>query len=224
MIDSPSRYIDHTLLSPLSTIAAIELLCEEAVEFGFKGICVPPCHVRSAVARVYGSDIEIATVIGFPLGFETAAVKVFASSEAVSLGATEIDLAISQGLAGDGQLVAVGQEISQVVRAVTPVPVKVIIECCHLNDKRKRDVVEMLVDAGAAMVKTSTGTAVSGATLADVELLASCARGRIGVKAAGGIRDWDFCRQLLEAGATRIGTSAGPEIVRQWQVAEGFEA
>lgn len=224
MIDQPDRYIDQTLLNPLTTTAAVELFCEEAVEFGFKGICIPPCHLRTAVAQVYGSEIEIATVVGFPLGFETAATKVFAASEAVTLGSSEIDLVINQGSVAEGKLEEVGQEIAQVVRAVSPVSVKVIIECCYLNDHRKRDLVEVLIDSGAAMVKTSTGTTKSGATLADVELLASCARGRIGVKAAGGIRDWNFCRQLLEAGATRIGTSAGPEIIRQWRLAEGLGA
>lgn len=221
-MENPALYIDQTLLQPLATPAAIEAHCEEAVEFGFKAVCIPPSYVRLAVAQVYGSGVEVATVVGFPLGYETTTSKLFAATEAVDAGASEIDLVIHQGMAASGNLSAIENEVSQLAAAIRPAQLKVIIECCHLTDARKRELTEMLVNAGAGMVKTSTGMAGSGATLADVELLVSAAAGRIGVKAAGGIRTWEFCRQLLAAGATRIGTSSGPAIVRQWQADSGM--
>lgn len=216
IMTSPAAFIDHTLLSPLATPEEIDLLCEEAVEYGFAAVCVPPASVRRAAKRLYGSEVAVATVIGFPLGYDTAATKLFAAREAVAAGAGELDLVINQGAFRAGDEVAVETEIRQLVQAEPGVPVKVIIEACHLDDDQKRRLVEVIVRAGAAYVKTSTGFAAGGATLEDVRLLVETAAGRLLVKAAGGIRDWPSCQAMLAAGARRIGTSAGVAIMRQW--------
>lgn len=214
-------FIDHTLLRADATTAEILGLCEEAVEYGFAAVCIPPVFVPTAAQRLYGSGVATATVVGFPFGYATTATKVGETREAVAAGAGEIDLVIQLGAARAGELDLVEAEIRQVVAAARPAPVKVIIECCLFDDARKRELTERVAAGGAAMVKTSTGFAGGGATQADVALLAAVAAGRIGVKAAGGIRDWSACRTLLAAGATRIGTSSGVRIVEEWRSQEG---
>jgi deoxyribose-phosphate aldolase len=213
---NPAPHIDHTLLKPDATADQIRALCEEAVEWGFASVCVPPVYLPLASRLLYGSEVAVGTVVGFPLGFVPAAVKVFETAEAVARGATEIDMVIHLGAARDELLHEVEEEIRQVVQAAREAVVKVILECCLLDDSRKTGLTESAIRGGAGYVKTSTGFASAGATVEDVELLSRVAAGRIGVKAAGGIRDWKFCRELLAAGATRIGTSAGVAIVQQW--------
>lgn len=215
-MDSPARFIDHTLLKADTTSAQIRLLCEEAVEYGFASVCLPPSFVPLASDLLYGSSVAVGTVVGFPLGYAAVAVKVFETAEAVRSGAGEIDMVIALGAAREGRLSAVEDEIRQVVAAASGAKVKVILECCYFDDPLKEALTERVVAAGAAYVKTSTGFGPAGATLADVRLLASRVGGRVGVKAAGGIRDWGSFREMLEAGATRIGTSAGVAIVDQW--------
>jgi deoxyribose-phosphate aldolase len=166
--------------------------------------------------------VATATVVGFPLGYATTAVKLFEAREALAAGATEIDLVIQLGAAREGRLDAVEEEIRQVVAAARGGRVKVIIECCLFDDAVKTALTGRVAAAGAAMVKTSTGFGSGGATVADVRLLAAAAAGRIGVKAAGGIRGWAGCREMLAAGATRIGTSAGVAILEEWRREEGL--
>jgi deoxyribose-phosphate aldolase len=213
---NPAPHIDHTLLSPLATPDAILRLCEEAVEHGFAAVCIPPVYVKLAAARLFGSEVTVATVIGFPLGYDTTVTKLQAVHEAIFHGAGEFDLVLQQGLARAGELELVADEIRQVVAAADGLPVKVIIECCHLDIAEKRRLTELIANAGAAYVKTSTGFAASGADLEDVRLLAQAAAGRLKVKAAGGIRDLHACQKFLQAGADRIGTSAGVQIMQQW--------
>lgn len=213
----PMSAIDHTLLKATTSPAQIEQLCEEAVEYGFAAVCIPPLFVGQASNLLYGSDVQVATVVGFPLGYEPSTVKRFQAQQAIAAGANELDMVIQLGAAGDGDYSMVEADIREVVRAAEGAAVKVIIECCNFDTAVKRRLTESVVEAGAAYVKTSTGFAEAGATLEDVQLLYRVADGRVGVKAAGGIRDWQSCRALLEAGATRIGTSAGVAIVRQWQ-------
>jgi len=217
---SPACYIDHTLLRAEATAEQILRLCEEAVECGFASVCIPPLHVPLAADRLYGSDVAVGTVVGFPLGYSTTACKCFETREAVAAGASEVDMVIPLGAALAGDLQRVEEDIRGVTEAAGAARVKVIIECCCLDDGLKRALVERVVAAGAAYVKTSTGFAAGGATEADVRLLAAAAAGRIGVKAAGGIRDWVSCRTMLAAGATRIGTSSGIAILDQWRQAE----
>lgn len=213
---NPAVYIDHTRLDPLTTPEQVRQLCEEAVEYGFAAVCLPPVYVRLASEILYGSGVKVATVIGFPLGYDDPAVKVAATREAVTAGATEIDLVIQQGLAAAGELQLVEDEIRQVVAAASGLPVKVIIECSRLDNELMARLTELVAEAGAAYVKTSTGFAASGARVEDVRLLHQVAAGRIGVKAAGGIRDLASCQAMLQAGASRIGTSAGVAIMQQW--------
>lgn len=219
---SPAPYIDHTLLQADTTFTAIAQLCEEAVEYGFASVCVPPRFVAAASERLYGSECAVGTVVGFPLGHETTAVKVYQARAAVRAGARELDMVIPLGAAREGRLQEVADDVQAVVAAAESVPVKVILETCLFDGASQARLVDVAVAAGAAYVKTSTGFAAGGATLADVRHLVAAAAGRIQVKASGGIRDWLFCRDLLAAGATRIGTSAGVEILRQWRQAGGL--
>jgi len=218
---SPAPFIDHTLLKAVATIADIDRLCEEAVEHGFAAVCIPPVYVKQAADLLYGSGVAVATVAGFPLGYQPAAQKAAEAAAAVTAGASEIDMVIHLGAVLEGRFDAVTEEVRQVVRAARGAVVKVIIECCYLNDDQKRTLVDCVVAGGAAYVKTSTGFGSGGATLADVRLLVAAAAGRVRVKAAGGIRDWSDCQPLLAAGATRIGTSAGVAIVAGWQASQG---
>ncbi|MDY0269207.1 deoxyribose-phosphate aldolase [Trichloromonas sp.] len=219
---NPASLIDHTLLKPDTRADQVRRLCEEAVEYGFASVCIPPVFVPQAAELLYGSEVAVGTVIGFPLGYTLPAVKTFETAEAVVAGAVEIDMVIHLGNALDGHLAAVEEEVRQVVHAAGTARVKVILECCFLDTAAKIALTGAVVRAGAAYVKTSTGFGSGGATIADVELLVRIAAGRIGVKAAGGIRDWTTCRALLAAGATRIGSSAGTAIVDQWRREQGL--
>jgi deoxyribose-phosphate aldolase len=216
----PARFIDHTLLRADATANEIETLCEEAVELGFAAVCIPPCYVEPAYRRLYGSEVKVCTVVGFPLGSQVTAVKEFEARHAVDCGADEVDMVIRIGAARAGDFETVAADIRAVVAAVVPTPVKVIIECCYFDDAAKRRLAGIVAASGAAYVKTSTGFAAGGATREDVALLASAAPG-IKVKAAGGIRDWPTCRSMIEAGAQRIGCSAGVAIVAQWRESVG---
>lgn len=219
---NPAPLIDHTLLKPDSTADQVSRLCEEAVEYGFASVCIPPVYVPLAAELLYGSEVAVGTVVGFPLGYAPTTVKVFEAAEAVAKGATEIDMVIHLGAALVGDFPRVEEDICQVVRASGDAKVKVILECCYLDVFQKEALAGCVLKAGAAYVKTSTGFGPGGATLADVALLAQAVAGRIGVKAAGGIRDWAACRAFLAAGATRIGTSAGMVMVDQWRREQGL--
>jgi deoxyribose-phosphate aldolase len=212
----PAR-LDHTLLRPTATAAEISQLCEEAVEFGFASVCIPPRFVPLAARLLYGSDVCTGTVIGFPCGYTTLEVKCQEARQAVAAGARELDMVLPLGPALSGDLPQVEAELSALVQAVPEAEVKVILECCYLADPLKEALVESVVRAGAAYVKTSSGFGPAGATVEDVRLLQRVAAGRIRVKAAGGIRDLETCRIMLAAGADRIGTSQAVAIVQQWQ-------
>lgn len=219
---NPAAVIDHTLLRPTATAAEIGRLCEEAVEYGFVSVCVPPRFVPQASQALYGSGVLTGTVIGFPLGFASSETKVFETLEACALGAGEIDLVIPLGAALAGELTSVEAEIARVVVAAKAAPVKVILECCYLSDRQKSALAELVVQAGAAYVKTSTGFASGGATPEDVRLLRQVVGARAGVKAAGGIRDLAGFEAMRAAGASRIGSSAGVAIVEAWRQREGL--
>ncbi|WP_305046244.1 deoxyribose-phosphate aldolase [Geoalkalibacter sp.] len=216
---NPASFIDHTLLKPDATAAEIRTLCEEAVEHQFAAVCVPPVHVRQAADLVYGSEVAVATVIGFPLGYQLPEVKAHEAALAVRQGAGEIDMVIGLGAAREGLFSQIGADVAGVVRAAAGAKVKVILECCYFTPAEKRKLAEAVLSAGAAWLKTSTGFGPGGATLEDVALLLEVSRGRAGVKAAGGIRDWDSCRRFLQLGASRIGTSSGVAILDQWRAA-----
>ena len=221
-MNSPAKHIDHTLLKSDASGADIANLCEEAVEHGFASVCVPPSYVPQARQLLYGSGVAVCTVVGFPLGYQTTETKAFEARQAVSAGASEVDMVINLGSVRNADFTLVGDDIRRVVAAAENAVVKVIIECCLLDNAEKSKLVDIIVKSGAGYVKTSTGFAAFGATLEDVKLLAECSAGRIQVKAAGGVRDFASCRDMIAAGAERIGTSAGVVIMREWQEEAGW--
>ncbi len=221
-MNSPAKYIDHTLLKADASTADISVLCEEAVEHGFASVCIPPCFVKQASQLLYGSDVAVCTVVGFPLGNQTIETKVFETRQAISCGATEVDMVINVGALRSSGMLIVHEDVKRIVAASEGAVVKVIIECCLLSAVEKRDLVNIIVKSGADYVKTSTGFAASGATVEDVMLLSETAATRIKVKASGGIRDWCTCQKMLTAGAERIGTSSGLLIMQEWRNSLGL--
>ena len=216
-MQNPAPLIDHTLLRPDASDAQVLSLCEEAVEYGFASVCIPPIYVPLASETLYGSSVAVCTVVGFPCGYNSTRHKVLEAKELAALGAAELDMVIAVGQALSGNMTYVADEIAQVVLAAPEARVKVILECCYFDHDLMAELTEAVIRSGAAFVKTSTGFGPSGAKIEDVRVLAQSAAGRIGVKAAGGIRDMDSFRKMLDAGATRIGTSSGIEIVSRWQ-------
>src|SRR5689334_524223 len=208
--------IDHTILRPEATKADVLRLCQEAKQYGFDVIFVPPCYTAEAVAAVAGAAVRVGIPIGFPLGGHTTSVKVAEAVEGVKQGAAVLDMVINVSRLKSGDLDAVRQDIAEVVRATPAAEHKVILETCYLTDQEKMTACRLIVEAGADYVKTSTGFGAAGATVADVRLLKAAVAGRAKVKASGGIRDWRTTRELLEAGADRIGTSASLKIVEEW--------
>ena len=214
---NPANLIDHTLLLPTVTTEQIVNLCEEAVEYGFATVCIPPVFVPTATELLYGSDVKVCSVVGFPCGYSGIRQKVLETADLVALGAQEIDMVVQVGQLFERHFNLVEDEIAQVVLAANRAVVKVIIECCYLDVELMRLATETVIRAGADFVKTSTGFGPSGAKVADVKLLVDIASGKIGVKAAGGIRTLDDCRMFILAGATRIGTSSGVKIIEEWK-------
>lgn len=208
-----NRYIDHTLLKPESTQTQIDKLIAEAVEYQFASVCVNPTWVSYAAKALKGTEVNVCTVIGFPLGANTSSVKAFETKDAVANGADEIDMVINIGQLKSGQYDAVEADIRAVVEASGDKLVKVIIETCLLTDDEKVKACQLAVAAGADYVKTSTGFSTAGANIADVTLMRKTVGPNIGVKAAGGTRSYADAEAFIKAGATRIGTSAGVVIV-----------
>ncbi|HEY9824653.1 MAG TPA: deoxyribose-phosphate aldolase [Stenomitos sp.] len=204
-------YIEHTLLDPLATPEAIAALCEQAERFRFPVVCVYPTHVKLAVECLYRKSVGVCTVIGFPTGASTPAVKRYEAHEAIEHGAVELDVVLNIGWLKQGNLDAVQAEIAGIC-GLSRTPVKVIIETALLSDAEKRLAASLCMEAGAAFVKTSTGW-YGGATVSDVLLLHETTRGRIGIKASGGIRTATQALDLVMAGATRLGTSKGIELI-----------
>ncbi len=207
--------IDHTLLKAAATPEQIQRLCTEAKEYHFASVCVNPCHVAQAAQMLKGTGVKVCTVVGFPLGANTCAVKAFETQDAVRNGAQEIDMVINIGEAKAGHFDSVREDIAAVVKAAEGTLVKVIIEACYLTDEEKQAVCRAAADAGADFVKTSTGFGTGGATVHDVALMRSCIPAGMKVKAAGGIHSYEEAVALVEAGADRIGASAGIAIVEK---------
>lgn len=209
-----ARTIDHTLLRPDATARDIERLCAEALEHGFFSVCVNGDRVALAASRLEASEVKVVAVAGFPLGATDGDVKRFEAEALIDLGAQEIDVVINIGRLKDGDDRGVLRELRDVVEGAQGVPVKVILETCLLTEDEKRRGCSLAVEAGARWVKTSTGFSTGGATLADIRLLRSVTDAAVGVKASGGIRDTATALAMIEAGAARLGVSAGVEIVR----------
>jgi deoxyribose-phosphate aldolase len=207
--------IDHTALKPETTKAQIETLCAEAKEYKFASVCVNPTWIETAAALLKGTDVKVCTVIGFPLGATTVETKAFETKDAIAKGATEVDMVINIGALKDKNDELVERDIRAVVdEAKGKALTKVIIESSLLTEEEKVRACELSVKAGADFVKTSTGFSTGGATVEDIALMRKTVGPDLGVKASGGVRDRAGALAMVEAGATRIGASAGISIVK----------
>ena len=220
LINNLAGYIDHTLLKPDASLKDIEHLCAEARGHNFHAVCVNGSWVAQARHFLDGCDVKVATVVGFPLGAADSDTKRFETEAAIDNDAQEIDVVINIGRHKDGDDEYVLRELRDVVEAAAERPVKVIIETCLLTSAEKIRACRIVLEAGAQFVKTSTGFSSGGATIADVKLLREIVGEKFGVKASGGIRDAQTALAMIEAGATRLGTSSGVAIVRSMSRAE----
>jgi deoxyribose-phosphate aldolase len=213
-----AKYIDHSLLLPQATSIDIIKLCSEAKEYGFFAVCVNPTHVRLAVKELASSDVAVVTVVGFPLGANLTDIKIAETQRAIAEGAEEIDMVINIGALKEGKLDYVADEIASIVKVAKNSIVKVIIECDLLSKDEKIEATKVCMKAGASMVKTSTSFAKEGvgATVEDILLLKeTIGDSPLRIKASAGIKDYAQAKALIEAGASRLGTSAGVKILKE---------
>ena len=208
-----NKFIDHTILKPETTQEQVEKILSEAKEYDFASVCVNPTWVSLAAESLKDSDVKVCTVIGFPLGANTSAVKAFETEDAIANGADEIDMVINIGALKAGNDALVLDDIKAVVDASGDKLVKVIIETCLLTDDEKVRACQLSKEAGADYVKTSTGFSTGGATVADVALMRKTVGPDMGVKASGGSRSYEDAIAFIEAGASRIGASSGVAIM-----------
>nr|WP_314559947.1 deoxyribose-phosphate aldolase [uncultured Capnocytophaga sp.] len=210
-----NKLIDHTLLKATATIAEIETLCKEAVEYDFYSVCVNSAYVATAKKFLEGTTVKVCSVVGFPLGAMQSKAKLFETEQALADGADEIDMVINVGWLKSGEIDKVRDEIAALKAAVGSNRVlKVIIETCYLTDEEKRLACQLALDAKADFVKTSTGFGTGGATLADVQLMKESVQGHAKIKASGGVRDYETAIQYINLGVQRIGTSNGITILK----------
>jgi len=210
-------YIDHTILKPDATLSMITKLCEEAKQYHFASVCVNPTWVSFCSDYLKDCDVKVCTVIGFPLGATTSAVKVFEAQDAIKNGADEIDMVINVGALKDGHNELVYNDIKAVVDACQGHCVKVIIETCLLTDEEKITACQLAMKAHATFVKTSTGFSTGGATVHDVALMKETVGDHCLVKASGGVRTYDDMKAMIDAGASRIGTSSGIKLISNYK-------
>lgn len=206
--------IEHTLLTSTASVESIERLCEEAIAEAFLGVCVHPVHVPRCVARLSTSPCAVVTVVGFPLGLSTSESKAFEARAAATQGAREVDMVLRVDALKQGDQATVVADVQAVVAAAGPCAVKVILETGLLTAEEIGLACRLCVDAGARFVKTSTGFGPRGASVEDVRLMRAAVGDSVGIKASGGIRTLKQAMALLEAGASRLGTSNGVAIVR----------
>lgn len=210
-----NKYIDHTLLKPNAQKDQVIQLCEEAKQYDFASVCVNPCWIPVAKKELEGTDVKVCVVIGFPLGAMTTDAKVFEAKDAVEKGAEEVDMVINVGMLKDGEDAYVTEEIRRIKQAVGEKTLKVIIETCLLTDEEKVRACLDAKAAGADFVKTSTGFSTGGATVHDVKLMKETVGDELKVKASGGVRTKETMKEMVEAGAERIGTSSGIALVSE---------
>ena len=208
-----NKYIDHTNLKPAATRADIEKLCADARTWDFASVCVNPANIALAKELLAGSDVKVCTVIGFPLGQNTTAIKVLETENAYALGCDEFDMVINVGKLKDGCVDYVRDEIAAVVKTANGKTVKVIIETGLLTDEEKALATRLSCEAGAHFVKTCTGVSAGVATVEDIKLMKANLHGNVQLKASAGIRTYEDAMALIEAGANRLGTSAGIAII-----------
>jgi deoxyribose-phosphate aldolase len=215
--------IDHTLLKADSTDQDIIKVCDEAKQYKFATVCVNPYWVPLASQELAGSGVGITTVIGFPLGSSSTLVKSTEAQDAITNGATEIDMVLNVGAMKSGNIEAVEKDIHEVALVCKGKAIlKVIIETCYLTDDEKKLAAELCKTAGADFVKTSTGFGPCGATINDIQLIRKAVGNEMGIKASGGVRDLPFALQLIDAGATRLGTSSGIALVTGGKGSSGY--
>jgi deoxyribose-phosphate aldolase len=209
-----AKYIDHTLLKPEAPVSSFDSLCREAIQYGFKAVCVNSGWVTYVADNVRSRGIAVCSVVGFPLGAMHTAAKAYEAERAVKDGATELDMVLNVGALKSGDIKSVEADIRAVRQvAATPIVLKVIIETCLLSEAEKNLACEIVINAGADFVKTSTGFAGGGATVEDVALMRKIVGKGMGVKASGGIKDRSCALAMIKAGANRLGTSSGVAIV-----------
>ncbi|MGL4799807.1 MAG: deoxyribose-phosphate aldolase [Cellulosilyticaceae bacterium] len=211
------KTVDHTLLKAVATWEDIKVICDEAKEMKVASVCIPPSFVERANKYLNG-EIAVCTVIGFPLGYQTTAVKVFEAKDAVANGAAEVDMVINIGDVKDKNYEAVEAEIRAIKEAVGEHILKVIIETCYLTEEEKIKMCEVVTNAGADFIKTSTGFGTNGATLEDIKLFAQNVGKDVRIKAAGGVKTIADANAFIDAGATRLGTSSICQIIKNEQV------
>ena len=222
--DQIAKYIDHTLLKPEASVEQITRLCEEAKKFKFASVCVNAAHAGLCARLLKGSGVKVCCVVGFPLGATLSTVKAFETTQVIADGAEEVDMVLNIGALKSGDAKLVKADVAAVVAAAHShkALVKVIIETCLLSDAEKVKACQLCKEAGADFVKTSTGFNTGGATLADVSLMRKTVGPDMGVKAAGGVRTREDVLAMIEAGATRIGTSGGVKIIEGAEFKTGY--
>ncbi|MEH2920150.1 deoxyribose-phosphate aldolase [Samsonia erythrinae] len=216
-----ARYIDHTLLAANATEQQIAKLCDEAIAHRFYAVCVNSGYVPFAAEKLKGTDVQVCSVIGFPLGAGLTSTKAFEAKAAIEAGAQEIDMVINVGWLKSGNIAAVKADIQAVREVCAAIPLKVILETCLLNDEEIVLVCEMCRQLDVAFVKTSTGFSTGGAREEHIRLMRRTVGNEMGVKASGAVRDRQTAQRMIEAGATRIGTSSGVAIVSGETAAAG---
>lgn len=214
-------FVDHTLLATTATWEQIREICDDGVRFGVASVCIPPAFVKQA-AEYLGGKVPVCTVIGFPNGYTTTAVKCLEARDALENGAAEIDTVIHVGMVKQGRLDLVEQEIRMLKEVCGDRILKVIVETCLLTEAEKRALCHVVARAGADFIKTSTGFSTAGATFEDVALFAGEIGGVIGIKAAGGIRSFEDAEKFLSLGATRLGTSRLVAILKREEPTEKY--
>lgn len=205
--------IDHTLLQPTATWSDIQKICEEAIVYKTASICIPPCYIQR-IRETYGKTINICTVIGFPLGYDTTAAKIASARQAIKDGADEIDMVINITDAKNGDYAKIEDELTAMRKAVGKHILKVIVEACYLNDEEKIALCQAVTRSGADYIKTSTGFGTGGATHGDVRLFKEHIGEHVKIKAAGGIHNIADMKQYLEEGCSRIGASAAVSLLK----------
>lgn len=208
-----ASFIEHTNLKPEATKKDIIKLCDEAKQYGFFGVCVNPVYIEEAKKQLKDSRCKVISVIGFPLGANLSINKAEEAKTVIKLGADEVDMVMAIGALKSGDTDYVLNDIKSVVASAGNQPVKVIIETALLNNEEKTLACKLVMESGASFIKTSTGFSTSGAKIEDVKLMKSAVGNKIGIKAAGGIKDFNFAKELIDAGATRIGASASIAII-----------
>lgn len=208
-----NKFIDHTVLYADTDLGKVEKLCKEAKEYDFASVCVNSCWVKKCAELLKGTDVNVCTVVGFPLGAMSSDAKAFEAKKAIEDGATEIDMVLNVGYIKSGMLKEAEEDIRTVKNACGKVLLKVILETCLLTDEEKVTACKLAESAGADYVKTSTGFSKGGATVEDVKLMRATVGDRLGVKASGGIRDAATAEAMIKAGASRLGCSSGIAIM-----------